>query len=243
MSTDKPDFARLASTYDELRPADENWWELFELLVREGDLRGRRVLDLGAGTGRLAAALAERALCRVWAVDESAAMLETARAQLPASVGLKQASAEALPFKDAWFERAVVRLSIHLWDRPRAFAELRRVVAGRVAIATFDPEHFTDYWLNELFPSIESLDRGRFPDGPRLERELGEAGFDGVHLLRLSQTASISRDEALAKIRGRHISSFDLIGGAEYERGRERAERELPERVDYRLEWLIAVAT
>src|SRR6266581_626821 len=36
-----PDFGRRAATYDELRPADENWWELYELLIREGDRRGR----------------------------------------------------------------------------------------------------------------------------------------------------------------------------------------------------------
>jgi SAM-dependent methyltransferase len=212
------------------------------VLVREGDLRGRRVLDLGAGTGRLAAALAEKAGCRVWAVDASAEMLEAARTQVPATVGLKQADAEALPFKDGWFERAVVRLSVHLWDRPLALAELRRVVSGRVAIATFDPVHFSGFWLNGLFPSFERIDRARFPDGPALERELRDAGFDEVRLVRLSQTAENSREDALAKIRGRHISTFDLIGDEEYELGLARAERELPERVESRLEWLIAVA-
>ena len=44
---DEAHFGRVARRYDELRPADENWWELFELLVREGDLVGRRVLDIG----------------------------------------------------------------------------------------------------------------------------------------------------------------------------------------------------
>src|SRR5437868_13529457 len=98
-----PDFGRLAPLYDQLRLADENWWALFELLVREGDLRGRRVLDAGGGTGLLAAALAEKALCRVWLVDPSAAMLDQARARVPASVGLKQPSAESLPIHDRWF--------------------------------------------------------------------------------------------------------------------------------------------
>ncbi|HVN61982.1 MAG TPA: class I SAM-dependent methyltransferase, partial [Gaiellaceae bacterium] len=118
--TSSPDFGRLARVYDELRPADANWWELFALLVAEGDLRGRRVLDVGCGTGRLAGALAERESCKVWGVDPSAEMLEVARSRVPAGVGLKQGAAEELPFKDGWFERSVTQLSLHLWDRPRA---------------------------------------------------------------------------------------------------------------------------
>jgi SAM-dependent methyltransferase len=237
----KPDFGRLASVYDELRPADANWWELFELVVREGDLRGRRVIDVGAGTGRLAAALAERAAARVWAVDPSAAMLEQARRRVPAGVGLKQASAEALPFKDRWFERAVTWLSIHLWDRPRGFAEVRRVADGWT-IATFEPGHFDRYYLNEFFPSVRQVDLDRFPDGPTLERELREAGFQEVRLVPFSQRAETSRESVLAKIEGRHISTFDLLGEEEIRAGTERARRELPDRVEYGLEWLVAVA-
>src|SRR5919198_3691529 len=84
-----PDFGRRAATYDELRPADENWREVYEALVREGDLAGRRVLDIGCGTGRFAAALSERA--KVWGVDQSPEMLEVARTRAP-GVRFKQAS-------------------------------------------------------------------------------------------------------------------------------------------------------
>ena len=60
--------------------------------------------------------------------------------------------------------------------------------------------------------------------------------------MRLSQRAEISREEALAKIHGRHISTFDLLDEDELAEGTARAERELPERVAYGLEWLVAVA-
>ena len=98
------------------------------------------MLDVGCGTGRLAAALAERESCKVWGVDPSAEMLEVARARVPEGVGLKRGRAEELPFKDGWFERAVTQLSLHLWDRPRAFAGAapRRRAAAR-SLATFDP--------------------------------------------------------------------------------------------------------
>ncbi|HEY1366923.1 MAG TPA: methyltransferase domain-containing protein [Gaiellaceae bacterium] len=214
------------------------------MLVREGDLRGRRVLEVGCGTGTMSTALAERALCKVWAVDASPEMVEVARGRVPGGVGLKVARAEDLPFRDGWFERVVMRLVLHLVDRPRALAELRRVLApgGRLALATFAPEHFDEFWLNGLFPSLEAIDRGRFPTPEQLDRAILDAGFATVRLVRLSQSRETDRETALARIRGRHISTFDLLDEDEIRAGTERAEHELPERVEYRLEWLIAVA-
>ena len=43
---------------------------------------------------------------------------------------VKVAPAERLPFKDGWFERAVMWLVVHLVDRPQAFAEARRVLGA-----------------------------------------------------------------------------------------------------------------
>jgi ubiquinone/menaquinone biosynthesis C-methylase UbiE len=212
--------------------------------VAAGDLRGRRVLDVGCGTGRLAAALAAREHCRVWGVDPAPEMLEVARGRAGTDVGLRLARAEALPFRAGWFERVVMWLVVHLVDRRHALAEARRVLGprGRLVIATFDPSHFDEFWLNGLFPSFEQIDRARFPTPQTLRGELAAAGFAGVHATPLRQQATIARETALEKIRGRHISTFDLIGEDEYRTGVERAEQELPERVDYALDWLVVAA-
>jgi SAM-dependent methyltransferase len=199
------------------------------------------VLDIGCGTGRFLAQLAE--IARAWGVDASPEMLEVARTRA-GGAGLKLGSAEELPFKDGWFERATMWLVAHLVDRPRAFAEAHRVLAhdGRFAVATFDPSYFDEFWLNELFPSMETADRKRFPTSDELEAELAGAEFGEVGLTRLSQRGSLSRADALERIRGKHISTFDLISDDEYEAGLARAERELAQQVDYRVEWLVVVA-
>ena len=243
-AANRPDFGLVAETYDRLRPADANWWELFETLVAEGDLLGRRVLDVGCGTGRFAAALAERG-AKVWGIDPSSEMLAQARRAARAGVGLKEAAAEDLPFKDAWFERAVLVLVVHLVDRSRALAEVARVLApgGRAVIATFVDEHFEAFWLNRVFPTLAEIDRSRFPRPDLLARELRAAGFKAVRERRLTQTARVEREAALERIRGHYISTLQLIPEDEYATGLGRAERELPDEIEYPLDWAILVAS
>lgn len=180
----------------------------------------------------------------MWGIDPSEEMLAQARAHADGKVALKRASAEALPFKDGWFEAAVFRLVVHLLDRPRAFAETRRVLepGGRVVLATFAPESLDRFWISKVFPAIVEIDRARFPTEAQLAGELADAGFETVRARRLTQTGRLDRGEALERIRGRYISTLHLLGDEELAEGLARAERELPEVVEDAREWLVVAA-
>jgi SAM-dependent methyltransferase len=234
-------FDALAPRYDELRPVDESWWRVFDAIVEVGDLRAQRVLEIGAGTGRFAAALAERAHARVWAVDASPEMVKHAK---ELGVNARVATAESLPFKRGWFDRAVSRMSVHLFERPRAFAELHRVLAasGAAIVATTDPAQFGEGWIDPFFPSAAGVDAARFPTADELERELVEAGFASTRVERLALRNTVSRERALGAIRGMAFSTFALLPRAEYERGLARAEAELPDEIDSVHHWLLVRA-
>ena len=238
-----PDFDARAQTYDTLRPPDGAWWERFAALVELGDLRGRRVLDVGCGTGQLAAALVTEARAKVWGVDASDEMVAVARATVPDGVGIRNAFAEHLPFRDSWFDRVTMALVVHLVDRGASLAEIRRVVEpeGRVAIATFHEDHFRTHWLSPYFPSMQHLDEQRFPTESALVADLADAGFPRVETRRLVSETPLTRSTALERIRGRHISTFDLLSAEEIEEGTARAERDLPTLVMARLDQLIVV--
>ena len=85
-------------------------------------------------------------------------MLEVARGRVPEGVGLKQGVAEALPFKDGWFERSVTQLSLHLWDRPRAFAELQARRHGPRGDGDVRPEPLRRLLAERVLP-VDRADR------------------------------------------------------------------------------------
>jgi len=236
--------ARIAATYDELRPLDAGLERLVDDLARAGDLRGRRLLDIGCGTGSVTAALVAHCGCKAWGVDVSPEMVEQARAKRIPGAGFKVAPAEELPFAAGWFERALMRSVVHHVDRPRAFAEARRVLApgARLVVHNLDPDGLGELWYVGFFPSLLELERERMPAAHTLERELRAAGFADVSTERVAVEREFDRETALAKLRGRHTSAFDLLDEDEIHGGVARAEQELPERIRYALRNLLVVA-
>jgi ubiquinone/menaquinone biosynthesis C-methylase UbiE len=235
-------FNAVAEGYDELR-VPPGLTILHDTLVREGKLAGKRVLDIGCGTGAALAVLAEHFECTVAGVDPSTGMLEQARRKLP-DADLRQGVAEDLPFRDEAFDAALMMTVVQHVDRSRAFPETRRVLAngGRFVIATPDPAMFPRAWMAPLFPSYVDIEQRRFPDAETLDAEFDGAGFSNVRCVFLSVQRRFTREHALERLRRRYASTFDHMSDAEYREGLARAERDLPDPVEYVLEWLIAVA-
>lgn len=110
------------------------------------DVRGLDVVDLGCGTGRHTAWLAE-AGARVTALDFSDGMLERARRKVPAGAVrfLVHDLNEPLPLGDATFDAALSGLVIeHLRDLRAFFTEVRRVLSpsGLAVASTMHPAMF-----------------------------------------------------------------------------------------------------
>lgn len=102
---------------------------------------GDALIDVGCGTGIVARAAAERlaGTGSVTGVDINEGMLAVARSASD-SIDWRSAPAEALPFDDGTFDRAVSQFVLmFLPDPTAAVAEMRRVVrpGGSVTVATW----------------------------------------------------------------------------------------------------------
>ena len=238
-------FASVAASYDQLRNDPEMLEPLLQDMLEAGDLAGRLVLDVGCGTGRMLQLLAMRHRVAGAGIDSSPEMVQQARRQAPPGVKLQLAEAERLPFGDRTFERALLSMVVHLVDRPRAFAELARVLTpgGRLLVVTPDPAGFAGSWLARLFPSYVAVERARFPSGEELAAELTIAGFGPCSVRRRRYQRRLDRDVALRKLAQRHVSTFALLDEREYQAGVRLAERTLPAQVRYTTATLLVAAT
>ncbi|MEV4280002.1 class I SAM-dependent methyltransferase [Actinoplanes xinjiangensis] len=107
-----------------------------------GDVDGRRVLDVGCGSGPLFAALRAKGAA-VTGFDSSSAMVELARQRLGEDAALYVADlSQPLPFGDGVFDDVVASLVLHyLADWKAPLAELRRVLrrGGRLILSVNHP--------------------------------------------------------------------------------------------------------
>ncbi len=143
-------FSTAAGSWDATKA--ELFGERPDLLALAGVMDpGWTVGDLGCGTGQLAVSLAPF-VKRVVAVDESAAMLEAARARVAAigegAVELRQGTLESLPVADGELDLAVLSLVLHYVVEPAAvLAEAARTLrlGGRVLVLDMLPHPRAEY--------------------------------------------------------------------------------------------------
>jgi SAM-dependent methyltransferase len=116
---------------------------------------GPRVLDLGAGTGKLTAALVA-AGADVVAVEPDPEMLAELRRGLP-DVPALSGSAEVIPLPDASVDAVFVAEAFHWFDLERAPAEIARVLrpGGGLAILWNRPGATVE-WVDEVYETLKA---------------------------------------------------------------------------------------
>ena len=198
-------FTSVASSYDLMNDAMSGgmhrlWKDRFVRRVKPRS--GEQILDMAGGTGDIAFRLAESGAA-ITVADINPAMLEVGmeRAQKRGLDGLvwSEANAESLTFPDRFFDAYTIAFGIrNVTDIPQALREAHRVLrrGGRFFCLEFSTVTWPgfadvyDAYSHHLVPKlgkllardeesyrylIESI--RRFPDMPRFEAMIREAGF------------------------------------------------------------------
>jgi len=191
-------FGNVAETYDRVRPPYSR-----VLLDRAEELleldSQARVLDLGAGTGRVTRELARR--------FEDVVAVEPDERMRALNADALAGSAEAIPLEDASVDAVFVGEAFHWFDPDAAIPEIARVLRPRGGLAIL----WTHWWETEpplpeeaLAPLREPWDRaqpqrrpswrGAFDGSPfeplQVEHDTDEITVDPDELLTLYSTTS-----------------------------------------------------
>ena len=118
------------------------------------------VLDVGAGSGRLLAALAARGWT-VHGVDPAPRMLERARTRVPHAARLAVARAEGLPFADGTFDAVAIIGVLEYTAVGSALEELARVLrsGGRAVVGVHGCRSPATIWRRAVAAPVGRLVR------------------------------------------------------------------------------------
>ena len=216
-------FASVADAYERGRP--EYAPAVVGALVAElGIAPGDAVLDLAAGTGKLARSLLAAGL-DVVAVEPQAPL----RDMLAATIGPKRVRdglAEAIPLPDASVEAVTVADGFHWFSHARALAEISRVLTprGGLAVLSTSPDWSGASWAHELGSMIMDLrpEHPHFDGPPWQEAVRAEGGWSEPREIRVITPQSTDPGRIVD-----YVASMSFVAA-------------LPE--EERVEWLAQVA-
>jgi len=159
-----------ALTSSTLKHLREHWWtDAFTDFLAD-TLRpraGKRILDVGCGTGTAEISLSRLRLSQMqlFGVD---VVLERIRVAAETTRGMNArasyAAADAchLPFRDAAFDSTFcVAVLQHIRDIPAALGELARVTAPSGRVLVVEPDNAARYWFSSIPSGMQAFELGR----------------------------------------------------------------------------------
>jgi ubiquinone/menaquinone biosynthesis C-methylase UbiE len=221
------DYDRIADRFD-TRYAHYSYAGVRETLVNFLGPQPSAVLEVGCGTGHWLAVAHQTERSLLVGADPSGPMLDRARVAAPGA-RLVRARAEALPWRDATFDRIYcVNALHHFTDRVRFFDEARRLLRPGGGVLTIGKDPHTDrddWWVYDYFEETRAIDHARFARVRTLRGEMALAGFAWTESMEADHIEVVQpAAEAIANgiVDPGFTSQLTVLSEDEYQRGADR---------------------
>ncbi len=228
-------YDEIARVYDQSRCSEAphlEWW--YAWMIEAAQLGpGKRLVDLGCGTGRLTVPLVRRCGCEAVGLDSSAEMLAKAQSrEAPAGLTWIQGDMTNTGLEPESFDCALMSLVLHfIEDYVGAFREVYRLLrpGGVLLIRQPTTDEAGENAVHRFFPGALTIDRKRTPFRAELTWWLEQAGFVDIETELRVQIGYPQVDRLLTELRLRVPRALRMMSDEAFAAGLKRAEAYLAE--------------
>ena len=234
----KYDDTSIAGRYDSARKIPEAtlsmWLDAIGNRIPQEQIQ--TIIDIGCGTGRFSAALADLLDAKVIGIDPSETMLAKARENVHhPKVTFQEGKAESLPAKDT--SACLVFLSMvyhHIESPEQAAKEFYRILrpGGFVCIRNSTKDLLDRVPYLKYFPEAMAINRKRIPSRKSIINTLNEAGFSLSFHDILHQKFTDTFNQYCEKIAQRGLSDLIMISNIDFNAGMVRMKQDAENRGD-----------
>ena len=216
----KVDYTGISKIYDSYRSYPDDVIKRIIELGRIG--RGKKVLDLGCGTGNISRQIKNNIIADLVGVDVSLDMLKVARSK-SLEVARADIDNQQLPFRDGSFDAVVGAYVIHhIKNLNLLLSECYRVLRnGVLVLLTSSHKQIEGQHpiIKDFFPSYVDIDKGRFPDIGLIYSLLESLSFKEIRDEEVVVANLPIDDEYLQKVKSKYVSTYHLMPESEFENG------------------------
>jgi len=220
MSNTQVDYAGISKIYDSYRSYPDG---LIKKIIELGRIsQGKKVLDLGCGTGNIAWQIKNKINADLIGVDVSLAMLKVAKDK-SLEVICTDIDNQQLPFRDSSFDTVIAAYVIHqIKNLNFILSECYRVLRGSVLILLTSSRRQIEEQhpiIKAFFPSYVDIDKGRFPDIDQIDYLLESLAFKDIKHEEVTVENIPIDYEYLQKVKNKYVSTYQLMPEGEFENG------------------------
>jgi SAM-dependent methyltransferase len=213
-------YTDISKTYDNYRSYPDSLIKRFMALGRIS--AGKKVLDLGCGTGNVAWQIKNNIDADLVGIDVSPDMLQVAKSK-SLEVVCTDIDNQQLPFRDNSFDAIVGAYFLHqIKNLNFLLSECYRVLChGALVFLTSSHKQIEDQHpiIKNFFPSYVAIDKGRFPDIYKIDHMLDSIGFKAIKHEEVAVENIPIDNEYLHRVKSKYVSTYHLMSPDEFENG------------------------